>query len=54
VFFKRLSIVKVTGWLAEELGFDSQQGQQIFLYSTLFRLALQPTQPIQWVAGPIS
>jgi hypothetical protein len=33
-------------------GFDSRQGQKIFLYSTASRLALWPTQPtIQWVRG---
>jgi hypothetical protein len=35
--------------------FDSQQGQEIFLFSTVFRLALEPTQPpIQWVLGTLS
>jgi hypothetical protein len=35
-------------------GFDSRQGQEIFLYSTSSRLTLGPTKPqlpIQWVPG---
>jgi hypothetical protein len=33
-------------------GLDFQQGQEIFLFSTLSRLALGPTQPpFQWVLG---
>lgn len=31
-----------TGWTIEELGFDSQQGQAIFLFSTT---ALEPLPP---------
>jgi hypothetical protein len=39
------------GWL----GFDSRQGQESFLFSTVPRLALGPTQPhIQWVGGVVS
>jgi hypothetical protein len=35
--------------------FDSRQGQEIFLYSTMFRPALGPTQPpIQWLPGFLS
>jgi hypothetical protein len=35
--------------------FDSQQGKDIFLYSTASRPALRPTQlPIQWVLGALS
>jgi hypothetical protein len=40
---------------AGQPGFDSQQGQEIFLYSTVSRLALRPIQPpIQWVLGALS
>jgi hypothetical protein len=40
------------GLQAGELGFDSQQGQEIFLYFTVSRPALRPTQPpVQWVPG---
>jgi hypothetical protein len=39
-----------TGWTAEELGFDSRKGKQIFLFSTAPRPGLGHTQsPIQWV-----
>jgi hypothetical protein len=41
--------------MAEELGFDIQQGQEIFLSSTVSRLTLWPTQPpILLVAGVLS
>jgi hypothetical protein len=37
------------------LGFDSQQGLGIFLFTTASRLTLGPTQsPIQWVPGALS
>jgi hypothetical protein len=40
---------------AEWLGFNSQQGQAIFLYSTPSRPALRPTHPpIQWVLRAVS
>jgi hypothetical protein len=33
-------------------GFESRQGQQIFLFSKTFRPALGPTQPpIKWIPG---
>jgi hypothetical protein len=36
------------------LGFESQQGQEIFLFSTESRLALASTEPpIKWVLGPL-
>jgi hypothetical protein len=45
----------VTGLTAEELGFDSGQGQEIVLFSTTFRPALGLTQsPLQWVEGAAS
>jgi hypothetical protein len=34
--------------------FDSQQGQEILLYSTASRPALGLTQPIPWVLGVLS
>jgi hypothetical protein len=41
----------MTTW---ESTFDSQQGQQIFLFSRASRPALRPTQPpIQWVPGSL-
>jgi hypothetical protein len=40
---------------AEESGFNSWQGQEIFMLSTMSRLVLGPTQPyIQWVWGFLS
>jgi hypothetical protein len=35
-------------------GFDSQQGRDIFFYSTASRRTLGPTQPIQWVPWALS
>jgi hypothetical protein len=41
-----------TGWMTGVLGFDSQWGLGIFLFTTMSRLALRPTRPsIQWVPG---
>jgi hypothetical protein len=43
------------GLQAERSGFDSRQGEEIFLFSTASRPALGPTQPpIQWVPGGLS
>jgi hypothetical protein len=40
------------GWMIRVLGFDSQQGLGIFLFTIASRMALEPTQPpIQWVSG---
>jgi hypothetical protein len=37
------------------LGFDSQWGLGIFLFTTTSRMDLRPTQPpIQWVPGALS
>jgi len=36
----------------DDAGFDSSQGQEIFLFSKMSRLALGPVQlPAQWVLG---
>jgi hypothetical protein len=35
------------GLQAGQLGFNSQQGQEIFLYSAVSRLALRPTQRVK-------
>jgi hypothetical protein len=44
-----------TGWTIVVLGFDSRRGLGIFLFTTVSRKALEPTQPpIQWVPGALS
>jgi hypothetical protein len=43
-----------TGWTIGILGFDSQRGLGIFLFTTASRTAMGPTQPpIQWVPGAL-
>jgi hypothetical protein len=43
------------GWTIGVLGFDSRRGLRIFLFATVSRTALGPTQPhIQWVQGDLS
>jgi hypothetical protein len=43
------------GWTIGVLGFDSQWGLGIFLFTTVSRMALGPTQtPIKWVPDAIS
>jgi hypothetical protein len=44
-----------TGWTIGVLGFDCQRGLGIFLFTTVSRTAVGPTQPpIQWVPGALS
>jgi hypothetical protein len=51
----RDSLIGSDGLRAGRQGFDSRQGQEIFLFSTASRPALGPTQPpTQWVAGALS
>jgi hypothetical protein len=40
-----------TGWTIRWSGFDSRRGLGIFLFDTMSRPPLGPTQPIQWVPG---
>jgi len=43
-----------TGWMFEELWFDSQQGQEIFLFSATSRMGLEPTHSsLQWELGTL-
>jgi hypothetical protein len=43
------------GWMIGVLVFDSQQGVVIFLFATVSRMGMGPTQPpIQWVPGLLS
>jgi hypothetical protein len=43
-----------TGWTIGILGFDSRRGLGTFLFTTVFRTAVGPTQsPIQWVPGAL-
>jgi hypothetical protein len=43
------------GWTIGVLGFDSRRGLGIFLFTTVSRTALGPTQlPIRWVPGALS
>jgi hypothetical protein len=43
------------GWTIWVLEFDSRRGLGIFLFTTVFRTALGPTQPpIVWVTGALS
>jgi hypothetical protein len=47
--------VTATGWMIEVLGFDSRRGLEIFLFDTVSRPALGPTQPpIEWVLRALS
>jgi hypothetical protein len=44
-----------TDWMIRVLGFDYEWGLGIFLFTTVSRMALGPTQPpIQWVLGDLS
>jgi hypothetical protein len=46
------SISIVSNYGLDDWGFNPQQGQRIFLFASVSRLALRPTQPpIQWVLG---
>jgi len=44
-----------TGWTIGVLGFNSRRGLGIFIFTTVVRTALGPTQPpIQWVPRALS
>jgi hypothetical protein len=43
------------GYRLDDQGFESQQGLEIFLFATMSRMALWPTQPpVQWIPGALS
>jgi hypothetical protein len=42
------------GWTTQELEFSYLQGQEIFLFCRISRLALGHTRPIQWLLGSIA
>jgi hypothetical protein len=43
------------GYRLDDQGFESQQGLGIFLFTTMSRPAVGPTQPpIQWIPGALS
>jgi hypothetical protein len=45
----------VLGYGLGDRGFESRQGLGIFLFTTVFRPALEPTQPpIQWLPEALS
>jgi len=49
---KYSSVSIVTRQWAGQRGFDSWQGQEFFLFTTMPRLTLGPIQPtIQWIMG---
>jgi hypothetical protein len=48
-------IIMAKGWMIGVQGFNSWQGLGTFLFTTVSRPALQPTQPsIQWVLRTLS
>jgi hypothetical protein len=53
----RVNFIQFGGYnrqTAEVLGFDSWQGQEIFIFSTASRPARGPTQfPISWLLGVV-
>jgi hypothetical protein len=52
---KWLLNMEATDWMIEVLGFNSQWGLGIFLFTTVSRLTLGPTHlPVQWVPGALS
>jgi hypothetical protein len=43
------------GWTTKESGYDSQYGQDIFLFSMMSKPVLGPTQPLkQWTVADVS
>jgi hypothetical protein len=48
---RRSGITELVYRRAGRLGFEPCQGKEIFLFATASRVALRPTQPIQWHRG---
>jgi hypothetical protein len=54
MYFSECTFIISMGWMIGIIGFNSQQGLGIFLFTTMSRIALGPTQlPIQGVAGAL-
>jgi len=52
---KLRNVREALGYGLDERGFDSRWGLGVFLFNTMFRMTLGPTQPpIQWVLGALS
>jgi len=48
-------VILAMGWTIGVLGFDPRRGLGIFLFTTVSRMALEPTHPpIQWVPRVLS
>jgi hypothetical protein len=51
--YKEAERIEKCAYGMEDRGFESLQGPGSFLFASASRLALGPTQPIQWVPGAL-